>query len=506
MYPSTVHPRAGGEHRLYGAHDTGTNGSSPRGRGTHTHVGFCAHSHRFIPARAGNTHTRRYPQQCCPVHPRAGGEHSRPIWDYRPPSVHPRAGGEHQCRSRTGRARRTVHPRAGGEHAVGAVAGRRSGGSSPRGRGTPSDQRLRDRFIPARAGNTLPLERQSPHGSSPRGRGTLDHCQPWSRASGSSPRGRGTHCAGIGEVVDLRFIPARAGNTAPGAARTPRTPVHPRAGGEHREPRAPVLAEARFIPARAGNTPASVMPNRYSRGSSPRGRGTRDRATWTAVQPDGSSPRGRGTQRPEGDERQLRRPVHPRAGGEHSEMAFERMLRIGSSPRGRGTLRWLANSTGYLRFIPARAGNTVHRSRMVRRMRRFIPARAGNTHTTFCIRAHTTGSSPRGRGTRPDLRREIRSTRFIPARAGNTSRSRVQGLRDRFIPARAGNTGPRCRWAAPTVHPRAGGEHAERGPGPVIMGYGSSPRGRGTLASVSGPTPPLRFIPARAGNTLLATV
>ena len=69
-------------------------------------------------------------------------------------AVHPRAGGEHVYWCSSVSFESAVHPRAGGEH-------RRQdglGGSSPRGRGTltlgpqTSDD---DRFIPARAGNTL---------------------------------------------------------------------------------------------------------------------------------------------------------------------------------------------------------------------------------------------------------------------------------------------------------------------------------------------------------------
>ena len=71
----------------------------------------------------------------------------------------------------------------------------------------------------------------------------------------------------------------------------------------------------------------------------------------------------------------------------------------------------------------------------------------------------------------------------------------------RFIPARAGNTmiKPDVRIAIP-VHPRAGGEH--RRPNDYQVPFtGSSPRGRGTPAPERLSGSVHRFIPARAGNT-----
>ena len=83
--------------------------------------------------------------------------------------------------------RDTVHPRAGGERVQ----------TSWR-----VCHQSFDRFIPARAGNALP---------------TLPNpiCIDW---PGSSPRGRGTHgerrLKGL-PSDNLRFIPARAGNASP---------------------------------------------------------------------------------------------------------------------------------------------------------------------------------------------------------------------------------------------------------------------------------------------------
>ena len=75
--------------------------------------------------------------------------------------------------------------------------------------------------------------------------------------------------------------------------------------------------------------------------------------------------------------------VHPRTGGEHSlaDDTVELLQDAGSSPHGRGTLsatRTYEHCCAMRRFIPARAGNTLTRTRSSS-PDRFIPARAGNT-------------------------------------------------------------------------------------------------------------------------------
>ena len=153
-----------------------TDGSSPRGRGTLAREGAGRALPRFIPARAGN----------------AGFAGQSPLVT----AVHPRAGGE----------RRRAKLAVGLGH-----------GSSPRGRGTRRDE-ARDerdrRFIPARAGNAVPV---------------------WARSgpnAGSSPRGRGTRSTGFRRCAGNRFIPARAGNAFWRPLLRSEPSVHPRAGGE----------------------------------------------------------------------------------------------------------------------------------------------------------------------------------------------------------------------------------------------------------------------------------
>ena len=153
----------------------------------------------------------------------------------------------------------TVHPRVGGEHYGHLLGDRIWGGSSPRGRGTPSivgHKAGEYRFIPAWAGNTsLSFRISDTYAVHPRVGGEHGtHRAPERPYPGSSPRGRGTLPRVFGVDVNLRFIPAWAGNTKsyhpPGFSTT----VHPRVGGEHT---------------------ASDDEQFTVNGSSPRGRGTR---------------------------------------------------------------------------------------------------------------------------------------------------------------------------------------------------------------------------------------
>ena len=235
----TVHPRVGGEHQADGDPLASGDGSSPRGRGTHPLQ--CGHEFRlrFIPAWAGNTLVAPGASRLFAVHPRVGGEHPRRLAS----SPHadgssPRGRGtpllELDVRDgdrfipawagNTGQSARSrptiaVHPRVGGEHRSSSGTRRSMRGSSPRGRGTRASPPARgrpSRFIPAWAGNTpRSAGRTGWRSVHPRVGG--EHPPATARArpmTGSSPRGRGTprrlhHCG-----LELRFIPAWAGNTA----------------------------------------------------------------------------------------------------------------------------------------------------------------------------------------------------------------------------------------------------------------------------------------------------
>ena len=111
-----VHPRPRGEHRFAVMQDASMVGSSPPARGTRIARIRRFDDSRFIPARAGNTRT----------HPASPSSAS-------------------------------VHPRPRGEHITSGFARIEYSGSSPPARGTlhPDLELLpKNRFIPARAGNT----------------------------------------------------------------------------------------------------------------------------------------------------------------------------------------------------------------------------------------------------------------------------------------------------------------------------------------------------------------
>ena len=428
----TVHPRACGEHLV--------------------EIGDRSARRRFIPAPAGNTRERAF-AGIIAVHPRACGEHldlqpgSMPItgssprlrgtraWRSRSQSsagssprlrgtrpravpsvadsaVHPRACGEHGS-PRSVRPASSVHPRACGEHASGRAFTANLGPDSPQlwahpGVKAPSGGTRGDgfahvistamrRFIPAPAGNT--------RASAPKCRGVFavhpracgEHAvlrsYAWRPLTAVHPRACGEHvaasrctCARTGSSPRLRGTRSRRSAIEP-------APVHPRACGEHAVACA-ARRRGRFIPAPAGNTRRRASQS-VSVGSSPRLRGTRDRAERT----------------------HLRVTVHPRACGEHAVGADATSRQAGSSPRLRGTRRPALLRLSESGSSPRLRGTLRPGLRCVD-AQRFIPAPAGNTHATARSATRCDGSSPRLRGT-PDATLHRRQRRFIPAPAGN---------------------------------------------------------------------------------------
>ncbi len=192
------------------------------------------------------------------------------------------------------------------------------------------------RFIPAPAGNALQqravLRAAAVH---PRACGERCTLRPrWSLPTGSSPRLRGTPPQQVEREVQVRFIPAPAGNAAGISVGSGGASVHPRACGERGKvletigciggssprlrgtPFHPLLCffKSRFIPAPAGN---AIFYNFLRR----------------------------------------RAPVHPRACGERSPAIVSQPDQGGSSPRLRGTLSGYVDQATSERFIPAPAGN-----------------------------------------------------------------------------------------------------------------------------------------------------
>ena len=236
-----------------------------------------------------------------------------------------------------------------------------------------------------------------------------------------------------------------------------------------------------------------------------------------------------------------RRSVHPRSRGEHCRPCVASAVIVGSSPLARGTRALLRAKLAIIRFIPARAGNTMRSARSSARTP--VHPRSRGEHRSACpIASSVNGSSPLARGTLVGQHRGPDHRRFIPARAGNTGRTmartksatvhpRSRGehlsgayvatgligssplargtlsgelladVSDRFIPARAGNTPASGRRpAAAPVHPRSRGEHAAGVPA-LRSEVGSSPLARGTRGRGRSTPGGPRFIPARAGNT-----
>ena len=177
--PRPVHPRPCGELGAFGDEALHRGGSSPPVRGTQDEAGVRHGGLRFIPARAGNSRLSRIRLLSPAVHPRPCGE----LFFHFPPSE------------------------------IGA-------GSSPPVRGTRSGQRARGggpRFIPARAGNsTSRAWPGAPATVHPRPCGELRNVEIVAgKMHGSSPPVRGTLRDCPGGAAPERFIPARAGNSLP---------------------------------------------------------------------------------------------------------------------------------------------------------------------------------------------------------------------------------------------------------------------------------------------------
>ena len=195
------------------------------------------------------------------------------------------------------------------------------------------------RFIPAGAGNTLPLSALLARNTVyPRWRGEhrSSHYFPFF-FDGLSPLARGTRRQRIVRLPLHRFIPAGAGNTSTLSITTDREPVYPRWRGEHPNGSAlsypqiglsplargtqsdaiDALIDARFIPAGAGNTEGA-------------------------------------------EEYRIQNAVYPRWRGEHWCDSNCRTERRGLSPLARGTRGVRRRLKRQCRFIPAGAGNTLN--------------------------------------------------------------------------------------------------------------------------------------------------
>ena len=234
----------------------------------------------------------------------------------------------------------TVHPRSCGEQSFRSTRYSRSDGSSPLVRGTDwLRQRFpaSSRFIPARAGNSFTHQiktlRYSVH---PRSCGEQRADKEERHVGGgSSPLVRGTAVAGWTQQLWGRFIPARAGNRKQATSAPSPKAVHPRSCGE--QCRHQHLAVITY-------------------GSSPLVRGT-DLTSMSQAHIDRFIPARAGNRR-DRHRPQPPRPVHPRSCGEQLQLTFCGRFDSGSSPLVRGTAEEKYPALTFLRFIPARAGNS----------------------------------------------------------------------------------------------------------------------------------------------------
>ena len=436
-------------------------GSSPRVRGTPPRRRFTGAHHRFIPACAGNASRPRWRSWTAAVHPRVCGERG-----LSPGSGWPVTGSSPRVRGtpptpRAGDAIAPVHPRVCGERRYCSPACAEAAGSSPRVRGThhgAADERHRDRFIPACAGNAA-SKCSTPTASTVHPRVCGERATPsprTTRTRGSSPRVRGTRGGRRLRLGWRRFIPACAGNARRRTEARRGAPVHPRVCGER------VVV--------AGSTPTNA-------GSSPRVRGTlcgpRRAAPYCRFIPacaGNAAPGGRPG---------AGRAVHPRVCGERVRLGLAVAHFGGSSPRVRGTPVTRQRELHRLRFIPACAGNAP-RARRRAWPPPVHPRVCGERYGWPRVGSVPDGSSPRVRGTRQARVVASHPNRFIPACAGNARRNP-------------------CAKAIWSVHPRVCGER--RTVLQVALAVaGSSPRVRGTPARGQSDHLERRFIPACAGN------
>ncbi len=214
-------------------------------------------------------------------------------------------------------------------------------GSSPRVRGKllrVVEYRVWFRIIPARAGQTiLQHEIAGLKTDHPRACGANFELATSADANaGSSPRVRGKLLHLVAQLVDLRIIPARAGQTRRRRTAPRPRPDHPRACGANGG-----------IRVRLHHPP----------GSSPRVRGKRGRGADVGRHPRIIPARAGQTSMCQCV--RVAQADHPRACGANTLQPCALPREDGSSPRVRGKLGELGIIVGLGRIIPARAGQTA---------------------------------------------------------------------------------------------------------------------------------------------------
>ena len=172
--------------------------------------------------------------------------------------------------------------------------------------------------------------------------------------------------------------------------------------------------------------------------------------------------------------------VHPRVCGGNELTAYLIQYLKGPSPRVRGKHRTPPSCCLWRGSIPACAGETSLAG-ILRQYGTVHPRVCGGNRPGLDIGDVGNGPSPRVRGKRQPVAAKTTNLRSIPACAGETStchqaRSRI------------------------SVHPRVCGGNTRRADLPWPP-QGPSPRVRGKRGVISSSSPPLRSIPACAGET-----
>ena len=294
----------------------------------------------------------------------------------------------------------TVHPRERGERSDQSRGQMARNGSSPRARGTVTDQNGDHwfiRFIPASAGNGgYVADKPLAEAVHPRERGErVSALRTIARRSGSSPRARGTGPRRNLISGDNRFIPASAGNGPVLVLLLKLKTVHPRERGERGRQRPRVRNHVGSSP-RARGTAQTANTGDSRHRFIPASAGNGLCAIWA---------RGAGT-------------VHPRERGERIFETVYRFSRYGSSPRARGTGDDRCRLLPAERFIPASAGNGTE-APPIRRRVPVHPRERGERDSSPVVADAPVGSSPRARGTVMTDTNQQLAARFIPASAGN---------------------------------------------------------------------------------------
>ena len=214
--------------------------------------------------------------------------------------------------------------------------------------------------------------------------------------TGSSPRVRGKRDQSQCERRCRGLIPACAGKTRLATWHSCSVQAHPRVCGEnHRKSTTPSCVWAH--PRVCGENPGLSRPDAYRRGSSPRVRGKRARTRA----------------------RRRVRVAHPRVCGENASSGKSQLTKKGSSPRVRGKPGKRSFNGGRCGLIPACAGKTCCRSRLLRKVRAH-PRVCGENAPPETPRRGLRGSSPRVRGKLDAFTCFNREFRLIPACAGKT--------------------------------------------------------------------------------------